>query len=462
MKARDRCVVCAALVCLAALSLAAQSSEPPVQKRRLSNGLAVWIVEHHDVPIVQVSLVVPRGTGDDPVGKYGIASLVSGMLTEGAGSRTASDIADAVDRLKGNLAPTVSVDSSSIQLHVPVASIADALPVFADVVMRPTFPDAAVERVKQERLRVLRQARDDPDAIASLALSRVIYGPSHRYGSALIGSAETVAAVTREDLRAFYSASYQPASATLLIVGDIVPEEAMKLLETSLGSWKPSGSLAAPLQLSSPQPLSRRIALIDMPGAPQSRLLAGSVGAPRSSADYFAIQVTNTIFRVRLTDRLGAAAAGVRAGFDFRRAAGPFVAAAAIRSDKTADSLRDLNATLTAIQQAVENDELARAKTEVVNRLPTFESTGRITARLQLLETLPVYGLPDNYYSTYAAGVQAVTVADVRRVAQQYLRPDRVAIVVVGDLQSIESSIRAADSGPIVRMTLDEVFAPPK
>ena len=455
-------VVMAAVICVAGVSLEGQSSEPPILKRRLSNGLNVWIIEHHDVPIVQISLVVPRGTADDPPGKYGLASLVSGMLTEGAGSRTASDIADAVDRFKGNLAPTGGVDSSSVQLHVTAEGLADALPVLADVIMRPAFPEEALQRVKQERLRVLRQAHDDPDAIASLALSRVIYGPSHRYGTALIGSADSVSALTRQDLQTFYSSSYQPGGATLLVVGDIVPDDVMKLLETSLGGWRAARAAAPAVRLPSPPPAQRRLVLIDLPGAPQSRLVAGAIGAPRTSPDYFAMQVTNAIVRVRLTDRLGTAAAAVRAGFDFRRDAGPFVAAAAVRPDKTADSIRELTAALASIQDAVSDEELARAKAETVQRLPTFESTGRITARLQLMEPLPIYGLPDDYYRTYGTRVAAVTTADVRRVAQQFLRPDRLAMVVVGDLQSIESSIRAAASAPIVRMTLDEVFAPPR
>ena len=455
-------VICAALLCSTALSLTAQSTDAPIQKRRLTNGLAVWIVEHHDVPIVQVSLVVPRGTGDDPPGRFGLASLVSAMLTEGAGSRSSAEIADVIDRLKGNLSPSGGVDSSSVQLHVPVDGVAEALPVFADVTMRPTFPEDALARLKQERLRVLRQAHDDPDAIASLGLSRAIYGPSHRYGTALIGSAETVTALTRADLQSLYTAWYRPAGATLLVVGDVVPDDAIKLIETTFGPWQARDSLPGAVLRPAGPNVSHRVVLIDLPGAPQSRLLIGGVGAARSTSDYFALQVTQTIFRIRLTERLGTSAAGVRAGFDLRKGAGPFVAATAVRSDKTGDSLEALNATLAAMGQAVSADELARAKAEVVQRLPTFESTGRITARLQLLESQLVYELPDNYYSTYAAAADGVTAADVQRVARQYLRPDRLVVVVAGDLQSVEASVRAADAGPFVRMTLDEVFAPPR
>jgi zinc protease len=457
------------LVCLATPSFRAQavrsepdaSREPPIQRFSLSNGLAVWVVEHHDLPIVQLSLVALRGTGDEPPGRYGIASLASALLTAGTESRSALQIADAIDRLKGNLAPAGGVDSSSLQLHVPVAGLADALPIVADAIQHPAFPAEAFEHVRQERLLALQQSRDNPDAIAALAFSRVVYGASHRYGTALIGAANTISAFVRNDLADFHASAYRPATSTLLVVGDVRPDEVMKLLETHFGGWRASGSdpdRATP-SLTAP-PAQRRIVLVDLPRAPQSRILVGGVGAPRATADFFPIQVMNSVFRTRLTARLGAAAAGVRSGFDMRKGPGPFVAAAAVRADATAGSLAALNAVAIGMEDMASDDEIARAKADVVSHVPTFESTGRLTARLQSLESILVYGLPDDYYSTYASEVERVGAADVRRVARQYLRPDRLVIVVVGDLESVEPGIRALNAGPISRMTIDEVFAP--
>jgi zinc protease len=385
------------------------------------------------------------------------------MLLAGTDSRSASQIADAIDRLKGNLAPTSGVDHSSLQLHVPVEGLADALVVMADVIQRPAFPPETLDRNRQELRLMLERSRDNPDAIAALAFSRSVYGPSHRYGTALIGTADSISRIARTDLVRFHEAAFRPDTSTLLVVGDIRPAEMMKLLEAQFGSWRqpqrppddPGASLAPP-------PQSRRVVLVDLPRAPQSRILAGGVGAPRASADFFPIQVLNALFRARLVAHLGETAAGIRSGFDMRKGPGPFVAAAAVRVDATAESLAALNAVVEGMHELASAGELARAKAEVVSRLPTFESTGRLTARLQLLESILVYGLPDDYESTYSSAVERVTATELQRVAAQFLRPDRLVIVIVGDLAAIEPGIRALDPGPISRMTVDEAFAPPR
>src|SRR5436853_797490 len=165
---------------------------PAIQRRQLSNGLSVRVVELHEVPVVQVNLVVLSGTADDPPGKFGVASLTASMLTEGAGSRSALEIADAVDFLGADLSASSAFDSTAVRLHVPVARLADALPIMADVALRPTFPRDELERLRQQRLTSILQARDDPPTIASLTFSRVLYGATHRYGTATAGSAETI------------------------------------------------------------------------------------------------------------------------------------------------------------------------------------------------------------------------------------------------------------------------------
>ena len=190
-------------------------------KRQLANGLPVWIVELHEVPVVQVNLVVRTGTANDPPGKYGAASLTAAMLTEGAGSRAALELADAIDFLGADLNASSGIDSSAVRLHVPVARLAEALPIMADVALRPTFPADELERQRQQRLTNLLQARDDPATIASLAFSRVLYGPEHRFGTAAMGTAATIKAFAPADLVSFYQGAFRPDNATLVVVGDI-------------------------------------------------------------------------------------------------------------------------------------------------------------------------------------------------------------------------------------------------
>jgi zinc protease len=439
---------------------------PVILKRQLSNGLPVWIVEQHDLPIVQMSLDVLTGTDADPPGRYGIASLTSAMLTEGAGSRSAAEIANALDSLRANLSASSGVDSSSVQLYVPVLQFPDALPLIADVVQRPTFPAEQLERVRQQRLDALRNARDDPDTIATLAFARAIYGPAHRNAAAQVGTIDAVKALTREDLHAFHRSTYRPANSTLIVVGDVPPDPLLSLLETHFGKWQPAradGVVREPAPALSSPP--RQLLLVDMPNAPQSRIFIGSVGASNSKPDFFPIQVLNTVLRARFSAGRNATlrdyTAGVRSGFELRQSVGPFVVAAAAQSDKTADVLRELLVELAAVLKGISLDELAQAKDEIAVQFPrTFVASGRISNRLKATESLVVYGLPDDYYAKYVPAIQAVGGADVQRVAEQYIQPDRLTMVVVGDRKTIEPTLRALNLGSIKAVSVDEVLTP--
>src|SRR6476660_8202996 len=215
---------------------------PSIQKQKLSNGLAAWIVEDHKVPVAQVNLVALSGTANDPPGKYGVASLAAAMLEEGAGSRSALEIADAIDYLGADLGAATTSDLSAVRLHVPVARLADALPIMADVALRPTFPKDELDRQRQQRLTSLLQGRDDPPTISAIAFSRILYGKGHRYGTAQMGTAETIKTLTADDLRGFYTSAFRPENATLLAVGDVTAATIVPLLEKQYGSWKASGA----------------------------------------------------------------------------------------------------------------------------------------------------------------------------------------------------------------------------
>jgi predicted Zn-dependent peptidase len=437
---------------------------PQIHKRQLANGLAVWIVELHEVPVVQVNLVVRSGAADDPAGKFGVANLTAAMLTEGAGGRSSLEIADAIDFLGADLSAASAIDVTALRLHAPVARLAEALPIMADVASRPTFPRDELERLRQRRLTSLIQARDDPATVASVAFSRVLYGPTHRFGTSTMGTESTIKAFTVDDLRAFYTSAFRPDNATLLVVGDVKIESLVPLLESSFGAWKTGGT--AVTRPRSPQTAGRsrrEIYLIDKPGAPQSQIRIGMIGVPRSTPDYFPIYVMNTILGGSFSSRLNmnlrekhGYTYGASSVFDMRVEAGPFFAAAGVQTDKTAEALKEFFNELGGIHSLVPADELARAKNYVALRFPSqFETTGDISRRL---EDLLIYRLPDDYFLRYVQNIEAVTAADVQRVARSYVQPDRVVIVVVGDRKAIEPGVRAAGLGPINTLTVDEVF----
>jgi zinc protease len=439
---------------------------PALQKRQLSNGLPVWIVELHEVPVAQVNLVVFSGSAQDPSGKFGVASLAMSMLEEGAGTRSALQIADAVDFLGADLGTSVGSDSSAVRLHVPVARLADALPIMADVALRPTFPKDELERLRQQRLTSLLQSRDEPSTIAALAFSRVLYGSQHRYGTATMGTANTLKGFTPEDLRAFYASAFRPSNSALLVVGDTTPDKITPLLESSFGVWKPQSTQTAAASLpATQQPAKREVYLVDKPGSAQSQIRIGWIGVRRSTPDYFPLQVMNTILGGAFTSRLNnnlrekhGYTYGASSGFDMRVDAGPFTAFAGVQTDKTAEALKEFFNELTGMLQPVPADELARAKNYVALRYPSgFETTGDISRRL---EDVLVYHLPENYFASYVQNIQAVTVADVQRVAQKYVQPGRFVVVVVGDLQAIEPGIRSLNLGTIKVLKVDDIFGP--
>jgi len=438
---------------------------PAIQKQKLSNGVPVWIVELHDVPVAQVNLVAFGGTANDPPGKYGLASLTAAMLEEGAGTRTALEIADAIDYLGADLGATTSSDAAAVRLHVPVARLADALPIMADVALRPTFPKDELDRQRQQRLTSLLQGRDDPPTISSAAFSRILYGKGHRYGTPQMGTAETIKAFTVDDLKTFYASMFRPDNATLLVVGDTTTDKVMPLLEKSFGAWKGAGAAVVEKLPAVEPPKTRQVYLINKPGSPQSQIRIGSIGVSRSTPDYFPLTVMNTILGGSFTSRLNnnlrevhGYTYGAGSGFDMRLGAGPFYAAAGVQTDKTAEALKEFFNELNAIPKPVPAEELSRAKNYVSLRYPSaFETTGDFSRRL---EDALVYRLPDDYFAKYVQNIQAVTAADVQRVAQKYVQPDRVIVVVVGDLAAIEPGIRALNLGQVTVMTIDEVFGP--
>ena len=437
---------------------------PAIQKQLLSNGLAVWIVEHHEVPLAQINLIVRSGSAADPIGKYGVGSLTAAMLDEGAGTRSSLDLADAIEFLGANLSTASSFDASSVRMSVPVSKLAEALPLMSDVALRPSFPVSELDRLRKERLTGLLQARDNAGALIQLAFPRIVFGPTHRYGTSANGLPATIEALTVDDLKTFYRSHFRPDNATLLVVGDLAPATALPMLEKAFGNWKADGM--APLVAdvpNAPQLTKRQVYLVDKPDAAQSQIRIGWVGVSRSTPDYAVLEVLNTVLGGSFTSRLNqnlreknGYAYGASSGFDMRLSAGPFLASAGVQTDKTADALKEFFNELNGILTPVPPDELAKARNYVALGFPgEFETTGDMARKL---EELVIYNLPDTTFSNFVPSVTAVTAADLQRAAARFIQPERMAVVVVGDLKVIEGPIRALNLGPITRVPVDSLF----
>jgi predicted Zn-dependent peptidase len=427
---------------------------PPIVTRELPNGLKLMIVEHHELPLADFVLIVGSGSTTDPASKTGVANLTAAMLREGTTTRNSLEIADQIAYLGVNLSPSSSWESSTLSLHTPVAQLDSALALFADVALRPSFPANEFERIRKIRLTDLIRQKDEGPAIANVGFPAIIYGSGHPYGAATLGTEASVKSLSVADLQSYYQRNFKPNNSTLIIVGDVNPGVIEQRISALFGGWQ-RGDVPQLTYSDPPKAAATTVYLIDKPGAAQSSFRIGAVGVPRSTKDYFALTVMNTILGGSFTSRLNnnlretrGYTYGAGSRFEMRRAAGPFLASAEIVAAKTDSALLEFMKELNAIRQAVPANELSRAKRYLQLQLPgNFETTQDIAFQLV---PVALYGLPLDYYNNYVQNIEAVTEADVARVAQQYINPGSLAVVIVGDRKSIEPGLKAINVGPVV------------
>ena len=435
---------------------------PPVTTRTLPNGLKLVVVEQHELPLADFVLDVRTGGEADAAGKAGTASVASGMLTEGTTSRTALEIADQAAYLGVRIGAGSGWEQSIVSLHAPIAQLDSALALFADVALHPAFNTADLERVRKVRLTALQQVRDRGPAIADRAYATALYGEQHPYGRPLSGTETSVADITRDDLVKFYTTYFRPNNATLLVVGDVRPDDIERRAIALFRDWQ-RADVPTVAEGSTSTPKATTLVLIDKPGAAQSSFRLGGIGVPRSTDDYFAIQVMNTILGGSFTSRLmqnlretHGYTYGAGSGFSMRRSAGPFTAQAEVVTAKTDSAFTEFMKELRAIRDTVPAAELAKAKRYLQLGLPQdFETTGSIASQMLPLVT---YGIPLNFYDTAVQRIGEVTQADVQRVARQYVDPDRLTIVIVGDRKLIEPGLRALNPGEIIIRDVRDVI----
>jgi zinc protease len=437
---------------------------PPIARSTLANGLPVFLVERHKVPLAQVLIVLRGGASADPPASPGLASLTASLLERGAGSRSALEISDLSDYLGADFAAGSGWDATTVGVNVPSARLEPALSLLADLVRRPTFPPAEVERVRSALLTDILQWRDDPEQIAAVAFEQAVF-PNHPYGRPVQGTAASVRAITGDEIRRFHAARYVPGPAAIVAAGDVTGASLLPILYKFFGGWTGTGGAAPPVIPAARQITRRQVVLVDKPDAPQSQIWIGRVGPARSTPDYFPLVVTNTILGGSFTSRLNhnlreekGYTYGASSEFDYRLSTGPFLASAAVQTDKTGAALREFFKELEAIRAAVPAAELEHAKNYVARRFPSaFETSAQLAGRIR---DQFVYGLPESYFNDYVSRIEAVTADDVQGVARTWIDPDACVVVVVGDRRKVEPEIRALNLGPLRLESVDDVLGP--
>lgn len=418
---------------------------PDVTRTTLDNGLRLLVANRETAPLVSMRLVVRSGADRDPRDLAGLASLTSEMLDEGAGGRSAIDIAEEVADLGASLGTGADWDASYVYLMLLDRNLLPGAEIFADVVQRPDFPSKELDRVRRERLTEIRQQRDEPAAIASLRFSRFVYGESP-YARPLIGDEASVRAIGAEDVAGFFRDHYLPNNASLIITGRIDRVEAKALAERFFGGWQ-RGTRDEGAPIEPPAAVQPHIYVIDRPEAVQSEIRVGHAGVPRSCEDYFPLMTMNALLGGVFTSRLNlnlrerhGYTYGIRSAFAFRRHAGPFVVSTAVRNAVTADATNQILFELDRIRQGeVTAEELADTKNYLMGVFPaTVQSAGDLANRLQEME---LYDLPEDYFDHYRARIEEVTPEEVRRVAEKYLDPENATIVIVGKASEVAPTL---------------------
>lgn len=428
------------------LAATPEFTPPAPTRRKLSNGLDVLIAERHDLPIVTLNLLVRGGQLLEPAGKEGVADLTAQLLSEGTKELDTFELAGALAEIGASLNAGFSRESGDLSLTTLTKHTDRALALFADVLLNPAFPPEALERLRKEKLVALQRRQDNPQAVAGVVFPKTLYGATHPYGR--IDSPASVAAITRDDVLSFFGGQFVPANATLIVVGDVKPDEIVARLEKALAGWKGGPAPKRP-ELAAVPARPVQVYLVDKPGSAQSILYAGQIGVPRSTPDYFPIEVMNAILGGQFSSRINlnlreekGYTYGARSSFVFRQGPGPFVAATSVQTAVTKEALAELIKELRDITgpRPVTATELEFARENLVRGFPSqFGTTFGLAGQL---EEIALYDLPADYFTSYQAKLNAVTVEEVNRVAKKYLDPDHLTIVVVGDRAKIEPGLK--------------------
>ena len=426
---------------------------PPFSRRQLANGLNVWTIPVPGSTLVNVHLLVDAGAAaeDEPHG--GIAALTAQLLVTGTRRLDASEFAEATERLGIEVSSESSWDSARGAFQSLPRHLDEGLGLLAEMMREPRFDAGEFERLKAERLADILQSRSDPGRLADETFLMHAYAADTPYRRVSAGSPETVETLTRDDVIEFHGAHYRPGLAHLVIAGSFDDDAVAAAVERHLAGWDGTGPGHRTI---APHPGgARRIVIVDRPESVQSELRVGHIGIDRYDPRYFPAIVMSTalggMFGSRLNRRLREELGytyGARSGFDARRSAGIFTAAAAVQTDVTAQAIGELVALLEAARTAPFSDaEIREARDFQIGIFPLrFESTGGIAAAI---EPIAVYGLADDFWQTYREKLEAVGAAEAHTAAIELIRPDELLILAVGDAKVIRGDVEALGIAPV-------------
>ncbi len=426
---------------------------PEFSHERLPNKLTVWAVPLADRELVSVHLLIDGGAAAESEAEAGIASLAAETLVTGTRRLDGHAFAEATERLGIEITADSSWDLARAGFLAVASSFQPGLELLAEMIHEPRFDEGEFDRLREERLADILQARSEPGRLADEWFLRQVYPDDVPYGRLGAGTPESVEPLTVAQAKAHFQLHWRPDRAHLVVAGPVTAAEARSAAEGAFGHW--DGESPGHRAIAASDRAGRRIVIVDRPGSVQSELRIGHVGIARGDADYFPAIVMASLlggtFSSRLNQRLREDLGytyGARAAFDPRRSAGPFAARAAVHTEVTADAVRETFAILEGMQAAPPaNDELHEVVDFLVGIFPLrFETTAGAAAGI---EPVAVYGLDHDYWATYRDRIEAVGPGVVHHAASNLLRPAEAVIVLAGDAAAVRPGLEALDLGPV-------------
>jgi zinc protease len=430
---------------------------PKLQRGALSNGLKVILAERHEVPLVNFTLVVDAGYAADQFASPGMSNMTMSQLTSGTKTLDALQISDKMELLGAQISAGSNLDLSLVHLSSLKSKLDDSLALYADVILTPSFPKSDFERQQKQVLAGIKREENAPVAAALRLMPGLLYGNDHAYGNPLTGSGTTasVSKMTREDLVKFHDAWFKPNNATLVIVGDTTLGEVTPKLEKLFAGWK-SGSVPKKVVKTVSAPAKSTVYLVDKPGALQSVIVAGVIAPPENNPKEIAIEAMNDglggNFGARLNmnlreDKHWSYGANMR--FWDARGQRPYLAIAPVQTDKTKESLVEMNKEFHDVvgSRPLSQEELEKVQANETLSLPGSRETQNAVG--SSIVDLVQFGLPDDYYETYAGKVRALKTSDLADAAKMLVHPDQTTWVIVGDRAKIEAGVKELNLGEL-------------
>jgi zinc protease len=431
---------------------------PPIQKVGLANGLTVIVIEHHELPVVAFRLVLKSGSASDPQGKSGTADLTAGLLRKGTKTRSATRIAEEIDFVGGQLGAGSGLDATYATCQVLTKHFDVGLDLLSDIILNPTFKEDEIERLRKQTLSAIAEGKQDPSSVADEKFSQFLFG-DHPYGRPSEGTEESVPTITREDIVDFHRTYYVPNNAILAVVGDVKSKDVLAKVKAKFGSWK-SGDVPQPVVATPPPVQGYQILLVDKPDLTQTYICMGHLGIEKKSPDYFPIRVMNYIlggggFASRLVDEVRSKRGltyDVGCRFDANKLGGAYQITTFTRNDSTAAAIAAIIDQIKRIRtEGVTDKELEDTKSFYSGYFPLqFETPSQIATQILDVE---LYDLGEDYIQNFRQNINAVSKEDVLRVAQKYLDPDNLKLVVVSKADDVKASLEPLGSVQVVSFT---------